>query len=89
MRTPEQWLADQIGDRPDDFAPDESPIALAFIRAIQRDAIEAARTEHVMANAEALRLISGDLTTREVGLITGFIAKADSRLRVLLPKDAP
>jgi hypothetical protein len=38
MKTPAMWLAEQIGERPDDFAPEESPIALAFITAIQADA---------------------------------------------------
>ncbi len=40
MRTPEQWLADQIGDRPDDFAPDEMAMPLSWIASIQADARE-------------------------------------------------
>lgn len=39
MRRAEDWLFDQLGDRPDDFAPGEREVALAFIRRIQADAV--------------------------------------------------
>lgn len=38
MKTPEQWLAQQIGDRPDDFSDEDRREAIEFIEWIQADA---------------------------------------------------
>jgi hypothetical protein len=38
MKTPAMWLAEQIGERPDDFAPEEMAMPLSWIASIQADA---------------------------------------------------
>lgn len=38
MKTPQQWLAEQIGERPDDFALDELAAPLSWIANVQADA---------------------------------------------------
>ncbi len=38
MKTPAEWLAEQVGDRPGDFAPEEMAMPLSWIASVQADA---------------------------------------------------
>lgn len=38
MKTPAEWLAEQVAERPDDFAPDEMAAPLSWIATVQADA---------------------------------------------------
>ncbi len=39
MKTPDEWLHQQIGDRPEDFAPEDLTAARDMIAAVQADAL--------------------------------------------------
>ncbi len=45
MKTVDEWLAEYLNDRPDDFAPGEVEQAKAFVRNAQADALEAAAVD--------------------------------------------
>lgn len=38
MKTPAEWLAEQVSERPDDFAPDEMAAPLSLVASVQADA---------------------------------------------------
>lgn len=45
MKTPQEWLAEQIGDRPEDFTPEDIDAALFWIERVQRDALRRTFTD--------------------------------------------
>ncbi len=77
MRSPQDWLASQTADRPDDFAPEEQAPALAFIAAVQRDAIESAIKE--CEAATSIALANGGIITAGASMILA------NSIRALIP----
>lgn len=64
MKTPREWLDEQVGDRPEDFSDEDNAQALAWIGRIQRDAARPCPMRPlviaivILAIAVALRLLA-------------------------------
>lgn len=74
MKTPSEWLDEQVAARPDDFTPEERAPALAWIASVQADAIEACaqlidRDDPEVARAGGFDLLRSRLARRVRALV--------------------
>ncbi len=74
MKPAAQWVAEKIGERPEDFAPGEQPEIIAWVESIQQDA-KPAVTEQQIRQAIALAFVFGRVTHEATANATAAIMK--------------